>query len=195
MPKNQFSETDVCSKLITPALHAASWSENQIRREVSFTKGRIKVRGKTVSRGETKRADYILYYKNHLPIAIVEAKDDAHSVGDGMQQALGYAETLDIPFVYSSNGDGFLEHDRTKTSGAIEREIRMGEFPSPEELYKRYRIAKGLDEETEKTIMEPYYEDSSGKGPRYYQQIAINRTIEAVAKGQDRILLVMATGT
>ncbi|MDD2891476.1 MAG: DEAD/DEAH box helicase family protein [Candidatus Gracilibacteria bacterium] len=195
MAKGQFSETDVCSKFITPALHTASWSETQIRREVSFTKGRIKVKGKTVSRGETKRADYILYYKSHLPIAIVEAKDDSHSIGDGMQQALGYAETLDIPFVYSSNGDGFLEHDRTKTSGAIEREIRMEEFPSPEELYKRYRIAKGLDEEIEKTIMEPYYEDGGGKGPRYYQQIAINRTIEAVAKGQDRILLVMATGT
>lgn len=195
MAKGQFSETDVCSKFITPALHTASWSETQIRREVSFTKGRIKVKGKTVSRGETKRADFILYYKSHLPIAIVEAKDDSHSIGDGMQQALGYAETLDIPFVYSSNGDGFLEHDRTKISGAIEREIRMEEFPSPEELYNRYRIAKGLDEEIEKAIMEPYYEDISGKGPRYYQQIAINRTIEAVAKGQDRILLVMATGT
>lgn len=195
MEKKGLSETDVCSKFITPALHASSWQETQIRREVSFTKGRIKVKGKTVSRGETKRADYVLYYKGHLPIAIVEAKDNSHSVGDGMQQALGYAATLDIPFVYSSNGDGFLEHDRTKTSGQVERELRMEEFPSPEDLYRRYRVAKGLDEETEKAVMEPYYEDGSGKGPRYYQQIAVNRTVEAVAKGKDRILLVMATGT
>jgi type I restriction enzyme R subunit len=124
----------------------------------------------------------VLYHKDHLPIAIVEAKDNSRSVGDGMQQALGYAETLDIPFVYSSNGDGFLEHDRTKTAGQVEREFHMEEFPSPEDLYRRYRVAKGLDEEIEKAIMEPYYEDGSGKGPRYYQQVAINRTVEAVAK-------------
>lgn len=142
MEKRGLSESDICSKFITPAIHTASWQETQIRREVSFTKGRIKVKGKTISRGERKRADYILYHKSHLPLAIIEAKDNGHSVGSGMLQALGYAETLDIPFVYSSNGDGFLEHDRTKSSGIIERELRMDEFPSPEELYNRYRIAK-----------------------------------------------------
>lgn len=190
------SESDICSKYITPALISSGWSENQIRREFSFTKWRIKVKGKTVARGQAKRVDYILYYNNHLPIAIIEAKDNTQSVGSGMQQGLDYAEALDTPFVYASNGDGFLEHDRTKNSGNIEHEISLSEFPSPEKLYERYKISKGIVEEiTEETINTPYYDDGSGKEPRYYQRVAINRTIEAVVNGKDRLLLVMATGT
>jgi type I restriction enzyme R subunit len=148
-----------------------------------------------VSRGKGKRADYILYYKNNLPIAVIEAKDDAHGVGDGMQQALEYAEILDIPFVYSSNGNGFLEHDRLKESGDIERGIGVDEFPSPEELYQRYKQQKEMPEEVEKAVLTDYYTGLSASTPRYYQRVAINRAVEAVARGQNRLLLVMATGT
>lgn len=196
MDKKSLSESDVCSKYITPALITSHWSEDQIRREFSFTKGRIKVKGKTIARWQAKRADYILYYNNHLPIAIIEAKDNTKSLWSGMQQWLEYAEALDIPFVYSSNGDGFLEHDRTKNSGTIEKELSLSGFPNPEALYERYKIWKWVSNEiVENTINTPYYDDWSGKEPRYYQRVAINRTIEAVANGMNRILLVMATGT
>ena len=196
MPDTSLSERDICTKFITPALMAAGWDiKLQIREEVSFTAGRINVRGKTISRGERKRADYILYYKNNLPLAIVEAKDGSHSVGSGMQQALGYAESLDIPFVYSSNGAAFLEHDRIADSGTIERQVSSDTFPSPGELYKRYCSAKGFTEEIKQTVTEDYYQSLSASQPRYYQQVAINRTVEAVARGQKRLLLVMATGT
>ncbi|WP_299089777.1 EcoAI/FtnUII family type I restriction enzme subunit R [uncultured Metabacillus sp.] len=196
MNKRELSERDICSKYITPALTEAGWDlQKQIREEVTFTDGRIIVRKKMVTRGERKRADYILYYKPNLPIAIIEAKDNKHSIGSGMQQALNYAEILDIPFVFSSNGDGFLEHDRTKDSGKIEQELSLAEFPSPEELWKRYKQWKGIDQGAEETITQDYYFDQGGKSPRYYQRIAINRTVEAIATGQDRILLVMATGT
>lgn len=198
MNKKALSERDICTKFITPALIKAGWDiQTQIREEVSFTKGKVFVRGKMVKRGDPKRADYILYYKPNIPIAVIEAKDNNHTVGDGMQQALAYAATdfLDLPFVYSSNGDGFLEHDRTKTSGTIEKEIPLGSFPSPEELWNRRNKANGIDTSANEIISQEYYVDPSGKAPHYFQQNAINRTIEAIAKGQKRILLVMATGT
>jgi type I restriction enzyme R subunit len=193
----QFSERDVCSKFITPAVTAAGWDlHTQIREEVTFTKGRIIVRGKVHARGETKRADYILYFKPNIPLAIIEAKDEGHALGGGMQQGLDYAEILDIPFVYSSNGSGFLEHDRTGLSEATERELSLAGFPSPETLWQRYCAWKGLEQPEVRAIVEQdYHFDGSGKAPRYYQLNAINRVIEAVARGQQRILLVMATGT
>ena len=168
----------------------------QIREEVSFTKGRIIVRGKLHTRGEQKRADYILYYKSNIPIAVIEAKDNAHSIGSGMQQALNYAETLGIPFVFSSNGDAFLMHDRTGLATKTEEELAIDAFPSPAELWQRYCSWKGIEtEQARQTVEMPYYDDGTSRSPRYYQASAINNTIEAVARGQQRILLVMATGT
>jgi len=191
----KLSERDVCTKFITPALIAAGWDvQAQIREEVSFTKGRIIVRGRLVTRGKAKRADYVLYYK-HLPLALIDAKDHVHTVGDGMQQALDYAETLDIPYVFSSNGKGFQFHDRTGASAQLEQSLALGDFPTPTELWNRYRTWKGLAPDQESTVLQAYYEDGSGKGPRYYQRNAINAAVEAIAKGQNRILLVMATGT
>lgn len=196
MNKKDLSERDICTKYITPALEEAGWDKlSQIREEVGFTKGRIIVRGKLVARGKAKRADYVLYYKPNIPIALIEAKDNNHSVGDGMQQALDYAKTLDIPFVFSSNGDAFVFHDRTGQSTDIEKTISLNDFPAPAELWKRYRVWKGLEAANEAVVLQNYYEDGSGKEPRYYQRIAINKTVEAIAKGQNRILLVMATGT
>lgn len=196
MNKKQLSERDICTKFIIPAVKKAGWDEMlQIREEVSFTKGRIIVRGKLVSRGKPKRADCILYYKPNIPIAIIEAKDNNHSVGDGMQQALDYAETLDIPFVFSSNGDGFVFHDRIGTYPQKESNLSLDSFPSPEELWAKNCQWKGLTPEAEKIVLQDYFDDGSGKAPRYYQCNAINASIEAIAKGQDRILLVMATGT
>jgi type I restriction enzyme, R subunit len=191
-----FSERDICTQFITPALTQAGWDlSSQIREEVSFTAGRINVRGKIISRGEKKRADYILYYKSDFPIALIEAKDANHSAGDGMQQALNYAEALDIPFVYSSNGSSFLEHDRLKKEGDIEKEILPNSFPSPDELYQRYKKQKQFTQEVEETVLQDYYRSLTSHTPRYYQRVAINRAVEAVARGQNRILLVMATGT
>src|SRR3954465_12045351 len=145
----------------------------QVREEVSFTKGRIIVRGRLVSRGKGKRADYILYYKPNIPIAIIEAKDKDHAIGDGMQQALAYAETLQIPFVFSSNGDGFVFHDRTAAGGAAETTLALDQFPSPDALWARYRAWKGLDPAAEKIVLQDYYDDGSGKAPRYYQVNAV----------------------
>lgn len=197
MGLNKLSERDICTKYITPAIQQAGWDiHTQIREEVSFTKGRIIVRGKLHSRGEQKRADYILYYKSNIPIAIIEAKDNSHSVGAGMQQALNYAETLEIPFVFSSNGDAFLMHDRTGNAAVTEQKIEINQFPSPDELWLRYCEWKGIKTKHAKSTVEmPYYDDGSGRAPRYYQASAVNNTIEAVARGQQRILLVMATGT
>jgi type I restriction enzyme R subunit len=191
------SERDVCSKFITPAIIAAGWDlHTQIREEVTFTKGRIIVRGKLHARGERKRVDYVLYYKPNIPLALIEAKDEDHALGAGMQQGLDYAVPLDIPFVYSSNGSGFLEHDRTGLGDSVERELSLAEFPSPEALWQRYCQWKELDApEARQVIEQDYYFDGSGKAPRYYQLNAINRVIEAIAKGQKRLLLVMATGT
>ena len=194
--KKALSERDICTKYITPAIvQTAGWNlYTQIREEVTFTVGRVYVRGKLVTRGESKRADYILYYKPNIQIAVIEAKDNNYSVGSGMQQALNYAEILDIPFVYSSNGDAFLEHDRTVTSGII-REIPLDKFPTPQELWQRYCKWRNIDDQLQPIVTQSYYDDGSGKSPRYYQQIAINKTVEAIAKGENRILLVMATGT
>jgi type I restriction enzyme R subunit len=196
MNKNDLSERDICSKFIGPAVKRAGWDGMmQIREEVNFTKGRIIVRGKLVTRGKAKRADYILYYKPNIPIAIIEAKDNNHSVGDGMQQGLDYAVTLNIPFVFSSNGDGFVFHDRTGMSMEKEATLSLDAFPSPKDLWSRYRTWKGLTPDEEAIVLQDYFEDGGGKGPRYYQQNAINAAVEAIAKGQNRILLVMATGT
>ncbi|MHB1605425.1 MAG: EcoAI/FtnUII family type I restriction enzme subunit R [Leptospirales bacterium] len=196
MNKKDLSERDVCTKFITPAIKQAGWDVlSQIREEVSFTKGRIIVRGKFVTRGKAKRADYILYYKPNIPIALIEAKNNNHTVGDGMQQGLEYAATLDIPFVFSSNGDAFLFHDRTGQSPETETELLLETFPAPEALWAKYRVWKGLSPTEETMVLQNYHDDGSGKEPRYYQRIAINKTIEAISKGQDRILLVMATGT
>ena len=137
--KKSLSERDICTKYITPAIIGAGWDLlSQIREEVSFTKGRIIVRGKLHTRGEQKRADYILYYKSNIPLAVIEAKDNSHSVGAGMQQALNYAETLAVPFVFSSNGDGFLLHDRTGLADKTEQELALDAFPSPAQLWQRY---------------------------------------------------------
>ena len=198
MDKKGLTERDICTKFITPALRTAGWDEMvQIREEVSFTKGRIIVRGKLVSRGKGKRADYILYYKPNIPIALIEAKDNNHAAGDGMQQALGYAETLNIPFVFSSNGDGFVFHDRTGASAEQETSLGLDAFPPPGDLWARYRVWKGLipASKEEEIVLQDYFDDGSGKTPRYYQVNAINATIEAIASGRNRILLVMATGT
>ena len=195
MNKKSLSEDDISAKYITPAVIAAGWDEaTQIRRQVFFTKGRIIVRGKLVTRGKAKRADYILYVQG-LPLALIEAKDNNHPVGAGMQQALDYALTLDVPFVFASNGDGFVFHDRTGQSAKLETTLALDAFPSPETLWDRYRTWKGLAPAQETIVLQPYYDDGSGKEPRYYQRNAINAAIEAIAKGQDRILLVMATGT
>ncbi|PZQ29107.1 MAG: restriction endonuclease [Stenotrophomonas acidaminiphila] len=195
MKPSNLSERDVCTKFITPALSAAGWDiQTQVREEVGFTKGRIIVRGRLVTRGKAKRADYLLYYK-HLPLALIEAKDQSHAVGDGMQQALGYAETLDIPYVFSSNGKGFQFHDRTGASPTLEQTLLLDEFPSPENLWQRYQAWKGLAPAQAEVVLQDYYDDGSGKEPRYYQRNAINAAVNAITKGQNRILLVMATGT
>ena len=196
MDKKALSERDICTKYITPAIDKAGWDvQRQVREEVTFTAGRVIERGAVHTRGKKKRADYLLYYEANLPLAIVEAKDNKHSVGSGMQQALDYAEVLDIPFAYSSNGDGFIEHDRTGQGDAVERELALDEFPSPAELWQRYRRWKGLSDEAERVVLQDYYAEAGGKEPRYYQRVAINRAVEAVAQGDTRLLLVMATGT
>jgi type I restriction enzyme R subunit len=196
--KKSLSERDICTKFITPALVRAGWDVLlQVREEFTFTDGRILVRGQMAARSmQRKRADYVLSYKPGLRLAVIEAKDNKHSVGAGMQQGIAYAESLDVPFVYSSNGDAFIERDRTRTEGELEREIPLDAFPSPEELWRRYSAWKGIERpEQQAVVTQEYYTDPGGKRPRYFQEIAINRTVEAVARGQNRVLLVMATGT
>ncbi|QJG66822.1 EcoAI/FtnUII family type I restriction enzme subunit R [Mycoplasma phocoenae] len=191
--KKQMSEEDIKLKFITPAIEKAGWDKfENIVMEHSFTDGRIILRGDKAIRGKGKKADYVLYYKKNKPLAIVEAKANIYSLRHGIEQAIEYGDILDIPFVYSSNGDGFLEHDMLK---GVEREIKLDEFPSKEELWNRYISFKQLDAEDQELILQPYYFSKGDKTPRYYQQVAINRTIEAVAKDQKRILLTMATGT
>jgi len=196
MSKKDLNETEICQNYITPAIVRAGWDKlTQVRREYSFTAGRVIVRGKVAVRGKQKRADYLLFFENNLPLAVVEAKDNKHPVGGGMQQAIAYAETLDVPFVFASNGDGFMFHDRTGLSTPVERFLTLDDFPSPDELWSRYRAWKGFSDEAEKVVRHPYFEDPTGiKEPRYYQRIAIQRTVEAVARGQRRILVAMATG-
>lgn len=193
MKKSKMTEEDIKVKYINPAIEKSGWDINKnVKFEYCFTDGKIIVGGNKTKRGERKKADYLLYYLPNIPIAVIEAKANNRSVGDGMQQAIEYANILDVPFAYSSNGDGFLEHDRIT---ARERELKINEFPSPEELWKRYKGIMEINEEQEKLITEPYYFNRGDKTPRYYQRIAINRTVEAIAKGQNRILIVMATGT
>ncbi|MDA0589755.1 MAG: DEAD/DEAH box helicase family protein [Planctomycetota bacterium] len=196
--KKSLTEADVRTKFITPAIEQSGWDlMTQMREEVYFTAGRVIVRGGTVKRGEKKRADYVLSFRPNQPIAIVEAKDNKHPFGAGMQQALEYADTLHTPFVFTSNGDGFLFHDLTvkDLGGEVERTLTLDEFPSPGDLWARYCLWKGLTDEKRTLVEEDYHSDGLGKTPRYYQMNAINRTIEAVANGQKRNLLVMATGT
>ena len=187
------TEEEVKLNFITPAIEEAGWTKKQIRMEFSITAGKIVVRGNTAKRLPKKKADYVLFYKENLPLAIVEAKDNSHRVGDGMQQALEYAEKLDVRFVFTSNGDNFLFHDRKLGS---EKVVELDEFPSPEVLFN-LQYSKDMETypELKKIINEPYYFGEGSYSPRYYQRIAINKTVEAIAKGKDRVLLVMATGT
>lgn len=196
MNKKELSERDICTKFINPAIQKAGWDlKKQVREEVSFTDGRIIVQGKMHTRGARKRADYILFYKRDIPIAIIEAKDNKKSVGSGMQQALEYADILQIPFVFTSNGDSFVFHDHTNKEKP-EQEISLDAFPTPEDLWKKYLVYRGLEKPEEIEIVEQeYYTDDSDMKPRYYQQNAVNRTVEAIAQGKNRLLLVMATGT
>lgn len=197
--KKELSEIDICDNFITPAIIKAGWDQlTQIRREVTLTPGPIIVRGNMTSRNKKKKkfADYILLRQSDVPIAVVEAKDNKHSVSDGMQQALGYAEILNIPSAFSSNGDAFASHNKVPLENQdIETEFSLDDFPSPSELWTRYKKYRNIEDSEEELLLEPYYEDASGKGPRYYQVEAINSTLEAIAKGQRRLLLVMATGT
>ncbi|WP_263810300.1 MULTISPECIES: EcoAI/FtnUII family type I restriction enzme subunit R [Salinibacter] len=199
----QLTEQETRSRHITPAIKDAGWPVKRIREEYSFTDGRIvtrRTRGEYRRSGQ-KKVDYLLFYKPNIPLAVVEAKKRTKPLGSGMQQGLDYADALehardlDVPFVYSSNGKAFLEHDRTETGGERERRIPLDQFPSPDELWHRYRQWKGLDEEDEDVVLQDYYKEVDGKTPRYYQRVAVNRAVERIAKGQDRLLLVMATGT
>ncbi|MBL4984961.1 EcoAI/FtnUII family type I restriction enzme subunit R [Bacillus safensis] len=193
MEKRNLSEEDIKARYITPAITNAGWDINkQVRLEYAFTAGRIILRGNVTARGKKKRADYVLFYKNNFPLAVIEAKDNNYPVGGGLQQGIDYAKALDISYVYASNGDAFVEQNLI--TGEV-RELRLEEFPSPEELYQRYLIDNNINEAEEKVILEPYYYVPNYKTPRYYQRVAINRTVDAVAKGQDRVLLVSATGT
>lgn len=193
--KKTLTERDICTKFITPALAAAGWDiQKQVREEWAFTDGRIIVRGHKHTRGQRKRADYVLFCKSTM-VAIIEAKDNNHSIGHGMQQAKDYADILDIPFIYTSNGDAFLEHDKTITEGIVEKELSLEEFPTPEALWQRYAAYKNLSPQQQEVVKEENHKDETDLAPRYYQQIAINRTVEAVARGDKRMLLVMATGT
>ena len=194
--KKSLSETDIRTKYITPAIVNAGWNPmSQMREEYAVTKGRIIARGKTCKREIPLKADYVLFYKPNKPIAIVEAKDNKHTMADGMQQALQYASMMNVPFVFSSNGDGFVFHNKYVTEGDVEVTLSLDEFPSPETLWNMYHEQNHINPSQDKVIDEPYYSDNPDKQPRYYQMNAINQTVEAIANGQDRILLVMATGT
>ena len=187
------TEEDIKQKFITPSIKKSGWNDNQIRYEYSFTDGKlILTRKKEVIRDNKKRVDYLLSYKNNFPIAIIEAKSDEHSIGDGIQQGINYAKSLDVPFVYSSNGSGFLEHNMLTGE---ERELSLYDFPSPEYLWDKYKEYFNISSEQEKIITAPYYYSKGANNPRYYQRIAVNRTISAVVEGKKRILLIMATGT
>ena len=196
--KSDLTEQEIRTQFITPAMQRAGWEfGSQVREEFGFTAGQIIVKGKQIRRGRKKLADYMLQYRPNLPLAVVEAKDNSHSVGGGMQQALAYAaeDALDVPFVFSSNGDGFLFHDKTATGTPTEQELPLDAFPSPEDLWTRYCQWKGLNDSARQIVTHEYHNDGSGKEPRYYQLNAINRTVEAIARGDNRVLLVMATGT
>ena len=191
LTKKQMTEEDIKLRYITPAI-TATWKLSQITMETKITDGKINLKGNLVVREKPKKADYVLYLNDAKPIAIVEAKDNKHTVSYGIQQAITYAQMLDVPFAYSSNGDAFYEHDRLTGQ---ERQIDLDKFPSPQELLARYQAEQGVTPAEMQAINQPYYTSQTTYSPRYYQRNAINRTVEAVAKGQDRILLVMATGT
>ncbi len=195
MVKKSFSEQEVRTRSILPAIKDAGWDNIQIREDYPITKGRIVARGNTCSRERSKRADFVLFYKTHIPIAIIEAKDNNHSISAGMQQALDYAQRMEVPFVLSSNGDGFVFHNRFITDGEREVIISNNSFPSPETLWQIYCEQKSYTDEQKKIALEPYFTQREDKQPRYYQINAINKTVEAIMLGKQRILVVMATGT
>ena len=199
MNKKELSEIDICDLFISPAIKDARWDPmTQIRREVTLTPGPIVVRGNMSSRNKKRRkfADYVLSWRPGVPLAVVEAKDNNHTVSHGMQQALGYADILGVPSAFSSNGDAFASHNKVPADGEdIESEFPLEEFPNPNELWARYKAFRSIEDDDQGLVVEPYHTDSSDKEARYYQVEAINRTIEAIAKGQKRALLVMATGT
>jgi type I restriction enzyme R subunit len=196
-PHSGLNEQEARSRFITPALVSAGWDLHvQVREEFQLTPGRIILRGLLHTRGAAKRADYVLFYKPNLPLAVVEAKDPSHSIGSGMQQALAYAEMLDVPFAISSNGRGFLLHDRTVIAGEpVERELTLEEMPSPADLWLRYERRSDVPEARRHLLRQEYHLDQGGRLARYYQAVAVNRSIEAIARGDRRLLLVMATGT
>lgn len=197
--KASLTEADIISKFIMPAIKGAGWDDIlQIRQEVKLRDGKVIVRGNMGVRKTVKAADIVLYHKPNIPLAVIEAKANKHGIGKGMQQALDYARLLDVPFVFSSNGDGFIFHDKTANpskGGQFETEITLENFPSPQALWEKYCAFKGFEEKQLPYVTQDYYDDGSGKSPRYYQLQAINKTVEAVSAGQDRNLLVMATGT
>ena len=191
LSKKNMTEEDIKLRYITPAI-TAKWNVENITMETQITDGQYNLRGNIASRGPAKRADYLLYINANNPIAVVEAKDNSHSISHGLQQAMAYAQMLDLPFAYSSNGDGFAEHDFLTGK---ERILQLNEFPSQAELIARYKQEANINTEQETLIEQPYYSSQTTYPPRYYQRIAINRTLDAIAKGQNRLLLVMATGT
>ncbi|OQK15722.1 hypothetical protein AU255_16060 [Methyloprofundus sedimenti] len=196
MDKKKLTERDICTKYILPAIKKAGWDiHSQIREEVQLTAGRVIVRGQMGLRSKGKRADFVLYHKPNMPLAIIEAKKNTLPIAAGMQQGLSYADLLEVPFIFSSNGDGFIFHDKTGLSSQVEQELSLEQFPSHTELWQKYQQWKGYQAQELETITQDYYEDGSGKSPRYYQVHAINKMVEAVVKGEDRALLVMATGT
>ncbi|MFM1907462.1 MAG: hypothetical protein RLZZ591_1139 [Pseudomonadota bacterium] len=195
MNKKNLTESDICDKFIRPAMVRSGWSGmDQIYREYPLRAGRVVVRGKTAQRDKSTvlRADFALFYKANIPLAVVEAKDNQHAISAGMGQAIEYARLLGVPFSFASNGDGFVFRDATLTTGVLEQNLTLDEFPSPKELWARYCAWKGWNEEVRRVAAHDY---APSKTPRYYQLCAINRTVEAIAQGQNRVLLVMATGT
>jgi len=195
LSKKEMTEEDIKFHYISPAI-VSKWDKDKITMETKITDGKINLRGNLISREKPKKADYVLYLNPNKPIAIVEAKDNKHSISYGLQQAMTYAEMLDVPFAYSSNGDGFFEHNFLTGK---ERELSMDEFPTEEELISRYKAesnhGEGLSSQEEKIIVQPYFSSMNSYPPRYYQRVAVNRTVEQIASGKDRLLLVMATGT
>lgn len=195
LSKKEMTEEDIKFHYISPAI-VSKWDKDKITMETKITDGKINLRGNLISREKPKKADYVLYLNPNKPIAIVEAKDNKHSISYGLQQAMTYAKMLDVPFAYSSNGDGFFEHDFLTGK---ERELSMNEFPTEEELISRYKTesnhGEGLSSQEEKIIDQPYFSSMNSYPPRYYQRVAVNRTVEQIASGKDRLLLVMATGT
>ncbi|EHT4714802.1 EcoAI/FtnUII family type I restriction enzme subunit R [Escherichia coli] len=194
---SNLTEADIITKCVMPAILNAGWDNTtQIRQEVKLRDGKVIVRGKVAARRTVKSADIVLYHKPGIPLAVIEAKANKHEIGKGMQQGIEYARLLDVPFVFATNGDGFIFRDATAAeSECLEKQITLDDFPSPAELWQKFCLWKGYTQAQLPVITQDYYDDGSGKSPRYYQLQAINKTIEAVSNGQNRVLLVMATGT